>query len=66
MIYLGGGFVDGRGEGRVDWMRGVRGEGMGIRRRDGWKGGCCGWWLVVSGYGFQFRMVVLVVGLLNP
>lgn len=47
-------------------MRGVRGEGMGIRRRDGWKGGCCGWWLVVSGYGFQFRMVVLVVGLLNP
>ncbi len=59
-------FGDGRGEGRVDWMRGVRGWGLegGMVGRGG--GGCCGWWVVVSGYSFPFRTVVLVVGLLNP
>ncbi len=66
MIYLGGGFWrwERRGEGGLD----ARGEGMGIRRRDGWKGRGRGrvLWVVVSGYGFPFRMVVLVVGLLNP
>ncbi len=40
-------------------MRGVRGWGL--------EGGMVGvLWVVVSGYGFPFRMVVLVVGLLNP
>jgi hypothetical protein len=64
LIYLGGGFWrwERRGEGGLD----ARGEGMGIGRRDDWKGRGRVLWVVVSGYGFPFRMVVLVVGLLNP
>jgi len=49
-------FGDGRGEGREDWMRGVRGWGLegGMIGRGGGGGGCCGWWLVGMAFPFEW------------